>query len=248
MRFQGLDLNLLVALDALNIERNITRAGERLHLSQSGMSSALARLREFFDDELFVLTGRELVPTSLAESLVEPVRRILIDMESSIINRPQFNPLEDARFYRISASQITTSILIPRVIKRLETEAPNIKLELSGTTDFAGRLERGEIDIALTPKQFAASGHPYEEIYYDGYKCICWEGNEHIGDTISLEQYQNMGHVAVDYGNSPLPIRILEPPMNIPTLVQTAQYHRNRADDMSLAWLRDLIKDTAQTI
>jgi len=203
MRYQGLDLNLLVALDALNVERNITRAGERIHLSQSGMSSALARLRDFFDDELFVLAGRELVPTALAESLVEPVRRVLIEMESSIINRPNFNPNKDNRCYRISASQVTMHLLVPKLIERLEKEAPNIRFELSGTTDFANRVERGEIDLALTPKQFAVADHPFEEIYQEGYKCICWKGNQHIDDEISLEQYQTLGHVAVGYGSSP---------------------------------------------
>ena len=83
MRFKGLDLNLLVALDALISERNITRAGERIHLSQSGMSSAVSRLRQYFNDELFVLVGRDLVPTPLAESLSKSVRRILIDMENT---------------------------------------------------------------------------------------------------------------------------------------------------------------------
>ncbi|KZN15318.1 LysR family transcriptional regulator [Marinomonas sp. TW1] len=299
MRFRGLDLNLLVALDALITERNITRAGERIHLSQSGMSSAVSRLRQYFDDELFVLVGRDLVPTQLAESLAKPVRHILVEMENTIINQPKFDPTTDDRCYKIVASELTTMVLITKVISLLAQEAPNIRLELLATSETE-LLDKGGVDLIFIPRQFALEDHPYDEIYQEGYKCICWEGNTSIGDKITFEDYQTAGHVVVSYGKqqSPafdgwfmnnygvsrkieitttnllappvliigtqriatvhsrlanivrksLPIKILEPPMSIPMLTQTMQYHRNRENDVGLTWLRKLIVDVAKTI
>ncbi|MEP4892285.1 MAG: LysR family transcriptional regulator [Aliiglaciecola sp.] len=299
MRFKGLDLNLLVALDALITERNITRAGERIHLSQSGMSSAVSRLRQYFDDELFVQVGRDLLPTALTETLTTPVRRILVDMENTIINLPKFDPKNDDRCYRISASELTTMVLMPSVIRKLAQEAPYVRIELS-TINEAELLEKGDIDLMIIPRQFTLENHPFDEIYEESYKCICWQGNTLIGEQISFEDYQALGHVAVSYGrNHPpafdswfmsnygisrkieittsnllappsliigtqrlatvhdrlakmvaqsMPIKILQPPMDIPVLSQAMQYHRNRENDAGLTWLRQLIGNVAKTI
>ena len=84
MNFRGLDLNLLVAMDALLTERSTTRAGERIYLSQSAMSGALARLRAFFDDELLIQVGQRMVLTPLAEDLVNPVREALLAIEKVV--------------------------------------------------------------------------------------------------------------------------------------------------------------------
>jgi LysR family transcriptional regulator, nod-box dependent transcriptional activator len=85
------DLNLLVALDALLTERNVTRAGSRLNLSQSAMSGTLARLRHHFHDELLIPVGRQMVLTPVAEGLVEPVRDILLRVRGTLGSRPQFD-------------------------------------------------------------------------------------------------------------------------------------------------------------
>jgi hypothetical protein len=92
MHFKGLDLNLLAALDVLLHEKNTARAGERLCLSQSAVSGALARLREYFNDELLVQAGRGFVLTPLAESLIEPVRGLLQQIEETIAAKARFDP------------------------------------------------------------------------------------------------------------------------------------------------------------
>src|SRR5215813_13766547 len=99
MHFEQLDLNLLVALDALLRERSITAAGVRVHLTQSAMSGALSRLREFFGDELLVQVGRKMVPTPLGESLEQPVRAILLQVKSTINSLPQFDPATSNRHF-----------------------------------------------------------------------------------------------------------------------------------------------------
>jgi len=90
MQFRQLDLNLLVALDALLTECNITEAGRRVFLTQSAMSGALARLREHFADELLIQVGRKMVTTPLADSLAGPVREILLKIDAAVKTRPEF--------------------------------------------------------------------------------------------------------------------------------------------------------------
>ena len=87
MRFRRLDLNLIVYLDALLAERSVSRAAERVHISQSAMSDALARLRDYFQDKLFVQVGRSMVPTPLAQSMAQPVRDVLLQVESRTSSR-----------------------------------------------------------------------------------------------------------------------------------------------------------------
>ncbi|TCK31889.1 regulatory helix-turn-helix LysR family protein [Paraburkholderia sp. BL8N3] len=89
MRFKGLDLNLLVALDALMTERNLTAAARSINLSQPAMSAAVARLRAYFCDELFTMRGRELVPTPRAEGLAAPIREALVHIQLSVISRDE---------------------------------------------------------------------------------------------------------------------------------------------------------------
>ncbi len=104
MHLRGLDLNLLVALDVLIDERNVTRAADRLNLSQSGMSTALARLRNFFDDQLLVPLGRKMVLTPLAQTLVDPVREIVLRTHTLIDTTPGFNPAIATRRFTIMCS------------------------------------------------------------------------------------------------------------------------------------------------
>ena len=111
MRFHGLDLNLLVALDALLTHQKVTRAAEQLNLSQSALSGALARLREHFDDELVVPIGRRMEPTPLARTLAEPLHEILLKTKSLVTATPTFDPQTSNRRISIIASDYSTEIL-----------------------------------------------------------------------------------------------------------------------------------------
>ena len=92
MRYKNLDLNLLVALDLLMAERNVSRAAEKMHISQSAMSNALSRLRDYFGDDLLVQSGRKMELTPRAEVLRVPVRDILVRVDASIATAPEFDP------------------------------------------------------------------------------------------------------------------------------------------------------------
>ncbi|QRK06866.1 LysR family transcriptional regulator [Archangium violaceum] len=198
MRFQNLDLNLLVALDVLLEERNVSRAAARLHLSQSAMSGALGRLREFFGDELLVQVGRQMVPTPRAESLAHQVRDILLRIQSAVEAKPSFDPASARRTFRIVTSDYITEVLLADVVRRLKRVAPGISLELIPPgTSTSECLQRGELDFVITPDTHMLDLHPKEILFEETYCCVVWTGNTRVGDALSLEQYLESGHIGV---------------------------------------------------
>lgn len=206
MHFNRLDLNLLVALDALLAERNITRASERVHLSQSAMSGTLARLREYFGDELLVQVGRRMVPTPLGEYLVEPVREILLKIETTIQARPQFDPATSRRHFKLLMSDYVSTVLMTPALPRLQQLAPHLSFELLPYSDGQWEsLERGEIDFLIMPTEYLRDGQPSETLFTDSYTCVAWSENPLVGDSITLDQYLELGHVVVRFGQQRLP-------------------------------------------
>jgi LysR family transcriptional regulator, nod-box dependent transcriptional activator len=206
MNLRGLDLNLLVILDALLTEQNVTYAGKRIHLSQSATSGALARLREFFGDELLIQVGRKMVLTPLAQSLAVPVREVLLQIQGTIAAKAEFAPSASDRTFRVMGSDYMLTILIPEVLRYLERHAPNITLDLRLTgTAYLEQLERGEIDLLIMPEFFASAVHPKEEFFEDNFICAVWKENPLVGDSITFEQYLALGHVVVKLGREQVP-------------------------------------------
>jgi LysR family transcriptional regulator, nod-box dependent transcriptional activator len=201
MNLNRLDLNLLVALDALLLERNITHAAERLNLSPSAMSGALARLRTYFDDEILAQIGRRMVPTPLGESLQGSVRDCLLLVQATVESRPNFDPLKSTRNFKLMMSDYVSTVLMPPALSRLQREAPGITIELIGNENEPWEaLSQGEIDFLVLPKTFIREGHPAEILFDDDYVCVCWSGNPLIGDQISMEQCLQMGHIVARIG------------------------------------------------
>ncbi|HJV91956.1 MAG TPA: LysR family transcriptional regulator [Azonexus sp.] len=201
MRFKHLDLNLLVALDAMLRERNISRAAERLHLSQSAMSNALARLREYFDDQLLVQVGRHMEPTPRAEALAEAVRDVLVRVDTAIVIQPEFIPAESHRVFRLLVSEYTTTVLIPVLLDLVWQESKNIGFDLLSQSSDPGRLlADGEADVLIMPNAYLGTGHPIEPLYEDEYVCVVWEANSLIGNTLDVDDYLAATHVVAQMG------------------------------------------------
>jgi DNA-binding transcriptional LysR family regulator len=204
MRFHGLDLNLLVALDALLTYRNVTRAAEQLNLSQSALSGALARLREHFDDELVVQVGRRMEPTPLALTLAEPLHDILLKTKTLMTATPSFDPRTSNRSISLIASDYSTEVLLVDLLAEIADEAPGIKVTLEEhTSETFERFNRGEINLRIIPKPFVFEGHPYEHLFEERYVCVAWKENKEIGDRLTLDQYQSLPHV-VRFARGPL--------------------------------------------
>lgn len=203
MRFRGLDLNLLVALEALLEVRSVSRAADRMNLSQPAMSAALARLRTYFGDDILVPHGKRMHPTAFAEGLLPQVRECLQGLESLVSTSPGFNPAESQRTFRIVASDyITASVLVP-LVTRLATTAPQVRLDFLMTTDQAiQQLDEGKIDLLITPDIYCAPGHPSELLFEEQHVVVGWKGNPIFQRTLTEDDFLEAGHVVVRVGNS----------------------------------------------
>jgi DNA-binding transcriptional LysR family regulator len=202
------DLNLLVALDALLTERNVTRAGNRLNLSQSAMSGALGRLRHYFGDELLVPVGRQMVLTPVAEGLIAPVRDILLQVRGTLAAKPRFDPVTATRHLALAVSDYVTEILMADVLRVARRQAPHMTFELRPVGRRAAEdLERGELDFLIAPEEYVSSSQPTELLFEDTFTCVVWAENKSVGNTMTLAQYLELGHVAVNVAGN-------EPPLN----------------------------------
>ncbi|MDO7410174.1 LysR substrate-binding domain-containing protein [Acinetobacter baumannii] len=207
MRFEGLDLNLLVALDVLLTEKNITRASEKLLLSQSATSAALARLRSYFDDELLVQVGRNMVPTPMGESLFIPVNDLLMQARTVLDNNKKFQPMLSRRKFRIMASDYVASILLPKLNQKLYTLAPYCSIEQFMPYSEAGKqIQRGKVDILLLPERHVLLEHPSQALFEDDFICVMWNGNPLKEKSLTLEDFKNAEHVLTRFGvdNTPM--------------------------------------------
>lgn len=201
MRLKGLDLNLLIALDILLEEGSVSRAAERLHLSQPAASAALGRLRDYFKDELLVLHGKRMIPTSYAESLRPEVRRILDQVDAVIAMSVEFDPGKSKRVFRLMASDYIATVLIGPAIQRLAEIAPDIQLDIRLPSERIGmEFERGDVDLVLTPEEYISSNHPAELLFEEQHVVVGWEQNPLLAASLTTADFLGSSHVAVTIG------------------------------------------------
>ncbi len=213
MRFHGIDLNLLVVIDALLSEGNVSRAALRLNLTQPAVSNALARLRAHFQDELFVPVGRRMAPTELAQRLAGPIRQVLEQSQQVIEERAGFDPATAKRRFYLAVSDYEGSVFVPELARELAAVAPGVTLSLHLTVSYAQRtfpqvseiLEQRNNDFVILPEQLASPNYPLEKLYEEHYLCIAWAGNDQIGEHLSLEQYLDAEHVITEFGDGRSP-------------------------------------------
>src|SRR4051812_10312866 len=148
MKLSTFDLNLLLVFEAIYRERSVTKAGERLGLSQPAMSHALNRLRWMLKDQLFIRGPEGMLPTPRAEDLAEPVRRALSEMQSAL-EAQEFTPERADRRFMIAVDNHAAVVLAGPITAELAALAPNVRASLrpSGTLDLPDLLDRGEIDL-----------------------------------------------------------------------------------------------------
>jgi DNA-binding transcriptional LysR family regulator len=198
MRFNRLDLNLLVALDALLTECSITKAAERLNLSPSATSNALARLREYFDDELLVQVGRRMEPTPRAQGLQEAVRDVLVRVDSTIAIQPEFDPASSDRVFRIFVSDYTQMVFAPHVLALAAEARCSARFEFLPQVSQPQRsLERAEADLLIIPRNFLSPDHPDELLYREAFVCVVWDQSALARGELTLERYLAARHVVM---------------------------------------------------
>ena len=204
MRFKHLDLNLLVVLDVLLREHGVSRAAERLNLSQPAMSAALGRLRSYFNDDILVAHGKRMIPTAHAQGLAPLVRKALADIEQLISASTVFDPATSQRTFRIVASDYVTTVLLVPLLERLAGTAPHVCVEIAAPTPEATeQLDGGEIDFILAPEQFLSAEHPAKLLLAERFVVVGWKGNPVFRRPLTEEAFFAHGHIAVAMINTP---------------------------------------------
>lgn len=198
MRFKKFDLNLLVALDALLTERSVTKAAARLSLSPSATSDALARLRDYFGDDLLVQIGRRMEPTPRAEGLHDAVRDMLIRLDGTITAQPSFDPSRSDRRFRIYVSDYTQTVLGPHLMAQVAAA------RCTAMFDFLPQvatphldLERGEADLLVLPQNLMSAAHPHEVLYREDFVCVVWSHGRLARGALTRERYLAARHVVM---------------------------------------------------
>jgi len=149
--FRNFDLNLLLTFRALLEERSVTRAAQRLFLGQPAVSGALKRLREAFNDPLFVRTSRGITPTLRALELARQIEPFLQSLHQVLTQPPVFDPASAQRVFRIGLSDSLEVLVTPEIMDRLTVAAPGVKLiaRQTDSTRAAAMLDEGEIELAI---------------------------------------------------------------------------------------------------
>lgn len=295
MRLGRLDLNLLVALEALLSTRSVTAAASRLHVTQPSMSGSLARLREHFGDRLLARVGRRMQLTALGEMLIDPVREALQKIEATVSLRPGFDPATAKRRFAICASEATVLALLAEVLREIELRAPGVSVELLPAEPgrLGQMLDARELDLLFAGGNTLLPEHPRTLALRDDFVCVVWTGNKRVRNRLTMEQYLALGHAITRYGlerrpgfeqytlerlgierrvlvscTTPallgplvvgtqrvatmpsrlarqqarvLPLKLLEPPIELPPLEICMQWHRNRGQDGATTWLREQV-------
>lgn len=198
-RLSGLNLNALVALDALLCERNVTRAARRVGITQPAMSQSLARLRELFGDPLLVRKGRTLVLTPRAEAMLLPLSDALLSVERALQLGMSFDAATSTRIFKVALTDLGVTMVLPSVLRVLRKEAPGIRLQaepLSGG-DLSDKLSSGEVDLVIAVYLGSAGGLRSETLLVEDYVCLVRRGHALARrKRLRVEDYQRYGHVA----------------------------------------------------
>ncbi len=201
MRLKQLDLNQLICMDALLSEKSVSRAAERLHLTQPAVSWTLARLREYFDDPLLVRVGRTMMSTPFADSMARPVRDLLLQAQAIAARRPELSPEKMQRDITLVASDYVSAIVLADAIRLVCAQAPGIRVSIWPVSEFfSEQLDSGEIDLLIASSTALTAAHPSETLFTDTFSCIAALDHPTVQGAITADQYYALGHVAVAWG------------------------------------------------
>lgn len=208
MSFLTLDLNLLRVFDAVMTEQNLTRAANRLAMTQPAVSNAVKRLRDALGDELLIRTAHGVKPTARAESLWPAVRRALADLEEAVAPR-SFELAKANATFRMAMADATAGLLLPPLVRLIENEAPGIDIRMVPLTTREPRpmLLRGDIDLAIgffpgvVAQLQGATETPvrHERLYAGEYVCVMRKDHPLANKDLTLDLYCEANHLLVSF-------------------------------------------------
>jgi DNA-binding transcriptional LysR family regulator len=195
----GVDLNLLVALDALMQEGSVTKAAVRVGVSQPAMSNALKRLRRTFDDELLVRSGSSMVPTPRAMELAGPVHDALATIQQALEARSSFDPATAKGRFKLASSDYAELVLLPELVQALSADAPGMELAvLNLPTELPARaLESGEVHLAVGVFREVPGNHVQRALFRDRFVCVTRKDHPALKGGLDLDTYCRLDHMLV---------------------------------------------------
>ena len=200
-----LDLNLLVALDALLTERSVTRAASRIGLGQSAMSHNLARLRTVFGDELLTRSPDGMRPTPRAMELADPVRAMLWQIQATLLQRESFYPATAERTFRIGLADSIEVALLPVLVAHLRLAAPKVALHLRPLNrgSILDELDSGRLDLGIGAFTHGQTHHKRRNLYTDRFLCLFNQTQLGFDSPITLDEYLSVPHVLTSQTDEP---------------------------------------------
>ncbi|WP_151789546.1 LysR family transcriptional regulator [Acinetobacter nosocomialis] len=197
MNLERVDLNLLIYLDVLLREKNVTRAAEQLGVTQPAMSNILRRLRNLFNDPLLIRSSEGMTPTERALELQPRIRDALSDLSMILEPRTEFRPYTSNRVFRIMTSDYAEATLVPRLVKALRSEAPNVVLDFLTPSDVSYRdMEQGKVDLAINRFNEIPQSFHQVLVWRDSFSCIL--NDKHPAVThLNLKSYLDAQHIWV---------------------------------------------------
>ena len=203
MNLTDFDLNLLIVFDAIYQEKNLTRAGQRLHLSQPAISHALNRLRNAFNNPLFVRQANQMNPTAVAEQLSAPIRDIIRLAEKTIADQGRFDPRTSERTFHIGMQDYPMMVVLPKLLEILHKEAPHVGVRIYDLNmeDRRTALEEGNLELVIGCQQEYGSNIYQQHLFSDREVCILRRDHPCITDTLSLEQYVDAEFIRLSVSN-----------------------------------------------
>jgi DNA-binding transcriptional LysR family regulator len=197
MNISKIDLNLLIYLDVLLREKNVTRAAGQLNITQPAMSNGLKRLRTLFNDPILVRTSDGMVPTERARALAPSIRKILMELEEALQGEEEFNEKNSQRVFRLMASDYAASTLLPKLLKRINQIAPNVTIDIMTPSDVNFHdVEAGKIDMAINRFDELPQSFHQKTIWRDSFACLLSADNP-VVEKFNLSTYLSAKHVWV---------------------------------------------------
>jgi DNA-binding transcriptional LysR family regulator len=197
MNLERVDLNLLIYLDVLLREKNVTRAAEQLGVTQPAMSNILRRLRTLFNDPLLIRSSEGMTPTERALELQPHIRAVLADLSQILEPRTEFSPYTSTRVFRIMTSDYAEATLVPRLVKAMRSEAPNVVLDFLTPSDVSYRdMEQGKVDLAINRFNEIPQSFHQVLVWRDSFSCLL-SSQSPIVQQFNLKNYLEAQHIWV---------------------------------------------------
>jgi len=202
MDTKRLDLNLLITLETLLVERSVTKAAYRLHLSQPAVSAQLARLRQVFDDPLLIPAQRGMTPTAKAIELIDPLRQALDQVRAAVATHRNFDPATAELTFSVACTDYLQVAVVMPFIKELRQRAPKVRIAIRylDLRELEGQMARGEVDLALMTPQVAPPSLRTRHLFDERYVLIGRRNHPRLRKGMSVKQLAQLDHVVVSLG------------------------------------------------